>query len=583
MSNLATSTHRSLVRLAGIAGFVGAALSTTLASADATLSSPDGRWVATVKDNGGGAGQLTSMKDTSLIASEQSFVANTVHFVRMGSVIDFAAMTTERMENLFTCVRFVAESDNFSAVLVAQDNSGTVAMVNGEMVSGPQGGLRVAMSFMDASPSRTGANQTLVKPFVYANLNVDGEMSGNVGAWIPGSPNTQFRQQRPASSSHSERWFVGAGIDGLQTMNDSFMLNYLDNGATTLMNQALTGPADLNSAMSWAEENINNGSFTVNFGLGNSGLFVSPTFGTVAQSDLYIRSADTRWRAKVTNTAATAGTFLEILDQSQGAPGDKVAGQITPNAYVGELSSPSLYYLPTVLDRLHMWIPGSSRRVTEVNVMSTHPGVVVIFDGLMMSGEAGGAAGCMTWVDTTGSHPTVSPVMYADMDIDGTGFNQGGFENDHFWMTAPFSPTGNVRWAKSTAFESYMLDQFGVVFNELFGNDSLPNTAFPDPADLEWAFRYEPKQLETNVPFVYGFAIGNPNIEIPETFCDPTASFPCPTDLTGDGATDAADLSILLGNWGAWQPTSPDTDFNNDNVTDAADLSVLLGGWGECG
>jgi hypothetical protein len=575
-----TSLNHPTVRFAAL---LAACACTTLASADATLTSPDGRWVATIEDVGGGAGQVTSMKDMSLAVGEQSFVANTVHFVRMGSPLLFDSMETTRMEDLFTCVRFVAEADNFTAVLVTENLSGTVAMVNGEMVSGSQGGLRVSITFMDAAPSASSILQTVVKPFVYANMNVDGQMLGNVGGWSPGSPNGHFWQHRPGSAANSERWFVGAGVDSVQTMNDSFMLNYLDNGAITLMNQVMTGPADLNSAMSWPEANINEDSHSVTFGLGNAGLFVSPTFGSVAESDLFIRSADSRWLAKVTNTNTSVGIFKEVLDQSQPAPGDRVANQITAHAFVGAPNSQTLYQLPSVLDRLHMWVPGSSRRVTEVGVMPTHPGVVVIFDGIMLDGEAGGAAGCMTWVDTAGQHPTVTPLMYADMDIDGNGFNEGGFETDHFWMTAPASPTGNVRWARSTAFESWMLDSLGTVFAEMLVNNSLPNTAEPGPTDLEWAFRYHSKQLESNVPYVYGFAVGNPNIEIPANFCQPTFSFPCPADVNGDGSVDAADLSILLGNWGPWQPTSPDTDFNNDNVTDAADLGVLLGGWGECG
>jgi len=53
---------------------------------------------------------------------------------------------------------------------------------------------------------------------------------------------------------------------------------------------------------------------------------------------------------------------------------------------------------------------------------------------------------------------------------------------------------------------------------------------------------------------------------------------PCPTDFNGDGATDGADLGVLLGNWGGGGAT----DFNADGVTDGADLGVLLGAWGPC-
>lgn len=52
---------------------------------------------------------------------------------------------------------------------------------------------------------------------------------------------------------------------------------------------------------------------------------------------------------------------------------------------------------------------------------------------------------------------------------------------------------------------------------------------------------------------------------------------PCPTDLSEDGTTDAADLAALLGAWG-----TPAGDVDGDGDTDAADLSALLGAWGAC-
>jgi hypothetical protein len=55
---------------------------------------------------------------------------------------------------------------------------------------------------------------------------------------------------------------------------------------------------------------------------------------------------------------------------------------------------------------------------------------------------------------------------------------------------------------------------------------------------------------------------------------------PCPADLNGSGAVDAADLSILLGAWGS---AGGPSDLNGDGAVNAADLSVLLGAWGTCG
>ncbi len=58
----------------------------------------------------------------------------------------------------------------------------------------------------------------------------------------------------------------------------------------------------------------------------------------------------------------------------------------------------------------------------------------------------------------------------------------------------------------------------------------------------------------------------------------------CPTDSDGDGDTDAADLAVLLGNWGPCGPGVPCECLDNDSSgsIDAFDLAVLLGAWGPC-
>ncbi len=58
----------------------------------------------------------------------------------------------------------------------------------------------------------------------------------------------------------------------------------------------------------------------------------------------------------------------------------------------------------------------------------------------------------------------------------------------------------------------------------------------------------------------------------------------CPTDSDADGDTDAADLAVLLGNWGPCGPGVPCECLDNDSSgsIDAFDLAVLLGAWGPC-
>jgi parallel beta-helix repeat protein len=52
----------------------------------------------------------------------------------------------------------------------------------------------------------------------------------------------------------------------------------------------------------------------------------------------------------------------------------------------------------------------------------------------------------------------------------------------------------------------------------------------------------------------------------------------CPTDFNNDGLVDAADLGLLLADWG----NAGETDANCDGTTDAADLGIVLAGWGSC-
>jgi len=51
---------------------------------------------------------------------------------------------------------------------------------------------------------------------------------------------------------------------------------------------------------------------------------------------------------------------------------------------------------------------------------------------------------------------------------------------------------------------------------------------------------------------------------------------PSPQDLTGDGIVNAADLSVLLAQWGT---AGPEADFDGNGDVGAPDLSALLSNW----
>ena len=56
----------------------------------------------------------------------------------------------------------------------------------------------------------------------------------------------------------------------------------------------------------------------------------------------------------------------------------------------------------------------------------------------------------------------------------------------------------------------------------------------------------------------------------------------CPTDVDGNGQTDAFDLANLLGAWGPVSPDSACLDADGDGIIAAFDLAVVLGAWGPC-
>jgi hypothetical protein len=58
-------------------------------------------------------------------------------------------------------------------------------------------------------------------------------------------------------------------------------------------------------------------------------------------------------------------------------------------------------------------------------------------------------------------------------------------------------------------------------------------------------------------------------------------SLACSADLDGSGVIDAADLAVLLGDWGD-SGGGLSSDFNSDCTVNAADLAILLGTWGPC-
>lgn len=118
-----------------------------------------------------------------------------------------------------------------------------------------------------------------------------------------------------------------------------------------------------------------------------------------------------------------------------------------------------------------------------------------------------------------------------------------------------------VRWETGTLATDNAIG-WGLMFNFWFTSDAPPAE--------------RPLTLEMHLPDAGAGVAGS--IEVVAQL--PSAA--CAGDVNGDGATDAADLSTLIGSFGMTVAPGTSGDMNGDGVVDSADLSVLVGDFG-CG
>lgn len=104
----------------------------------------------------------------------------------------------------------------------------------------------------------------------------------------------------------------------------------------------------------------------------------------------------------------------------------------------------------------------------------------------------------------------------------------------------------------------------------------------PPGFDPVWALAFPTLDIYSTTDFNTGE--WSPAFEgpVPATIVEGTpAEGAIPGDLDGDGDVDAADLAILLGNWGACaDPEDCPADLDGDGAVGASDLAILLGSWG---
>ncbi len=128
-------------------------------------------------------------------------------------------------------------------------------------------------------------------------------------------------------------------------------------------------------------------------------------------------------------------------------------------------------------------------------------------------------------------------------------------------------------------------DTFGSALDTVLSvHDGCPGTIFNVVGcndDLGAFFSESAVTVELVAGHTYRVRVGGKSGQVGAFTLNVGAFAPaCPSDLDGDGAVSAADLSVLLGAWGAARGVPADLD--QSGTVDSADLAILLGAWGAC-
>ncbi len=206
-----------------------------------------------------------------------------------------------------------------------------------------------------------------------------------------------------------------------------------------------------------------------------------------------------------------------------------------------------------------IWL-GSSSSGTFRNVTVTGNSATVVAGGVFNTGGTSTFINCISFANT-------GPGTVADNGIK----SQGGTS------TISYSDVqGLLTGAGNINLDPKFADVAGGNFRLSLASpciDAGNNSAVPagTTTDLDTLARF------IDQPTVADTGLGTPPLTDMGAYELQFTAPPCPTDLSGDGATGADDLAILLGAWG-----TAGADLDGDGTTGASDLAVLLGAWGAC-
>ena len=202
---------------------------------------------------------------------------------------------------------------------------------------------------------------------------------------------------------------------------------------------------------------------------------------------------------------------------------------------------------------------------------------VTVRNSTFVANNATSLAGCI--INTSGASTVANCILWANSGPGGTTSgnqvtNSGGTTNVSYSIVqSGFSGTGNLN------INPDFLDQAAGDFRLKPASpaiDSGSNSLVPTGTTLDFdrlpRFVNDPDVSDTGVGTAPIVDRGAFERQVPPPP-------PCPADLNGNGAVDAADLAALLSAWGKGGGAA---DIDGNGSVNAADLATLLGAWGAC-
>ena len=573
------------------------------ASAAVWIFSPNGNWAASIDNEGGDAGRVLETQRLHISFPFGSDLRESGHYVRLGSSLTFGAATTMRMDDeSFHLVSFTFDDFSYTAVLAANDFPGVLAVVHGEMTDGldaewiHEGGIHVSVSFVDLDAPLINPAPTRVKPFVYVDCDAAGYVEENQAFWLT----NHFEQTH---SNYWKCWFQANAPTSYAAQSTWSLKDLLDQGITELTPSPSASGGNVNTAVSFAEANLHAGGMhTISYAIGNQFLGLPSTFGQPpATGTSSISSPDGRWSASIRTGAGStgigsAGEISSVHDFDQPLATALFCNETRyylAQDVGGVLGNQSLR---DSFQRLAFYTSSDSpNSFTAVLSSQEGSGLLAVINGMMVDGMNGGIVVCAEFIDIKNQNLTIKPLVYADLNVDNNVSNTGQFQINRFKQFGPNN--GTQRWFTSPEFEDYMSMEKSITLQWLEnGHAYLNNTAVAGPINIAAAFGMHTLQLVGDEPYVCGFAIGNPVIQIPEWFCDPSVPPPapvCPADIAPVGAPDGmVNVQDLLAVIGAWGPCgdpnncaadiAPSGPPMGDGIANVQDLLAVIGAWGAC-